>query len=117
MGTESSASPWFCLVLAVLVAGCGAAPNRSAVKPNEPWVYLHLIGQRDALLQRKMDDDWIDICRVPCKGAIPATGHFRLVANEPGRPFTLPGATGSTVTLRAEADGSAHTLDSTETLR
>jgi hypothetical protein len=118
MGARLFVSAWVYLVLAGLGGGCASAPpNRSAVEPNEPWVYLHLVGKRGAVLQRQMDDDWITICRTPCRGAIPASGQFRIVGNEPSRPFTMPGTIGATVTLRAEADGRAYTLDSAEITR
>jgi hypothetical protein len=60
-----------------------------------------------------MDDDWVNICRVPCNGAIPASGRFRILASAPSRPFSIPGSTGSTVTLQVEDDGRVYTMDST----
>jgi len=105
-------------LLGVLSAGCSSEPApRSAANPAEPWVHLHLTGSHGATLQRLMDDDWIDICRVPCSGAIPASGRFRIVANAPSRPFSIPGSTGSTVTLQVEDDGRVYTLDSTSAQR
>lgn len=106
-------------LLAALCSGCSSEPApRSAVNPAEPWVYLHLTGNRGATLQRLMDDDWTDICRVPCRGAIPASGRFRIVAaSAPSQPFSMPGSTGSAVTLRAEDDGRVYTLDSTRTVQ
>jgi hypothetical protein len=92
--------------------GCSREPARSAVNPAEPWVHLHLTGSRGATLQRLMDDDWVSICRVPCNGAIPASGRFRIVASTPSTAFSMPGSTGGTVTLRAEDDGRVYTLDS-----
>lgn len=74
---------------------------------------MHLTGRHGATLQRLMDDDWVNICRVPCSGAIPARGRFRILASAPSRQFSIPGSTGSTVTLRAEDDGRVYTLDST----
>lgn len=100
-------------LVAMLSLGCSSgAPAKSAVNPADPWVYLHLTGSKGATLQRLMDDDWVGICRVPCSGAIPASGKFRVVASTPSPPFSMPGSTGSAVTLRADEDGRVYTLDS-----
>ena len=102
------------LVCTLLGVGCGGGPpGQPQVRAQEPWVYVHLVGSYGALLQRNMDDDWVGICRVPCRGPIEATGPFRIVADATSEPFTLSSSTGSTVTLRADADGSVYTLDST----
>ncbi len=104
-----------CALLAGLFAGCSSEPApRSAVNPAEPWVYLHLTGARGATLQRRMDDDWVSICRVPCNGAIPASGRFRIQNATSSPPFSMPGTTGSAVTLQVEDDGRVYTMDSTQ---
>jgi hypothetical protein len=102
-------------LICALFVGCGGAPQsrQPPVRAKEPWVYVHLVGSNGALLQRRMEDDWVGICRAPCRGPIEATGPFRIVADDTtSKPFTLPLTTGATVTLRADSDGAVYTLDS-----
>ena len=102
-----------CGAFVALTASCASAPRESAVKATEPWVYLHLVSDRAAVLQRLMDDEWTSVCPAPCHSAVPTSGRFRILADVPSQPFSIPGATGSTVTLRMDADGHVYTLDST----
>jgi hypothetical protein len=102
------------LICTLFSVSCGGAPQPRGlmVRAHEPWVYVHLVGSDGALLQRKMDDDWVGVCRAPCRGPLEATGPFRIVADRASKPFTLPLTTGATVTLRADSDGAVYTLDS-----
>jgi hypothetical protein len=116
---------------AIGAAGCGGATAATQPRmytavaddappagPAVPPVYVHLVADRGAVLQRlsTRDDDWKDVCTAPCDGYVPAFGSYRVSITEraPTAPFTLPGPPGTSVALKADDDGNVWTRDSLE---
>jgi hypothetical protein len=77
---------------------------------------MHLVASTGAVLERKTDDDWAEVCTAPCDGYVPAFGAYRVSRpdGEPTAPFTLPGPPGTSVALKLDDDGTVWTRDSAQ---
>jgi hypothetical protein len=101
-------------------AACGDRPNErpplyaptptraDAAGPIVPPVYLRVVADRRAALERATDAAWTVVCEDPCNGYVPAFGAYRIALRDRqvwSAPFTLPGGPGTAVVLKVDADG------------